>query len=64
MYRGLFAWLQADIQDAHVFVIEQHLVMLRVDLRRVLRFRYTHSQDRDAPQPPTGAGEDGNFRGG
>jgi hypothetical protein len=34
------------IQDAHVFVIEQYLIMPRVDFRRVLRFRGNHSQDR------------------
>src|SRR5260370_22823096 len=46
VHRTFVARLLADIKDAHILVIEEHFVMLRVDFRGVLRFRYDHGQDR------------------
>ena len=47
-HRAFIAGLLADVYDAHVFVIQQHFVMLRVDFRGVLR----SSNDRDQDQNP------------
>src|SRR5713226_8574643 len=46
VHRTFVARLLADIKDAHILVIEEHFVMLRVDFRGLLRFRHDHGQDR------------------
>ena len=47
VYRAFIAGLLADVYDAHVFVIQQHFVMLRVDFRGVLRSCDDRDQDRN-----------------
>ena len=39
MHGGFLARLQADIQNAHVAVVKEHLVMCGINLGRVLSFR-------------------------
>lgn len=47
VHRAFIAGLLADVYDAHVFVIQQHFVMLRVDFRGVLRSCDDRDQDRN-----------------
>ena len=47
MHRAFIAGLLADVYDAHVFVIQQHFVMLRVDFCGVLRSCDERDQDRN-----------------